>query len=244
MKRLDLIEELEKEKETRANSEKSLLDFAYQIIADDTLNDNYIASRLVHPEKQSENLIDSSLFEDKNLFTLGEIATIAAKYRLRFLSSDLFKEDIPLEATFKIRDLENKHNIKFNEFRILAPSSKFSLKDSKEDPLLFATLGNDTFYFIHKWGNDFNWSRKLLSFPFQNIKNLGISSIILGLLIAFLTPDRLLPVTEWQSTFVSVLATVYFSFICSGFIFVSSLIFGIISEKEFSEDVWNSKYFN
>lgn len=244
MKRLDLIEELVKEKEVRTKEEKSLLDFAYQVLAKDSYDDSVISNRLAHPLKQDHQITNMHLLDEKNVFQLEEIAAIAAKYRLRFLSSALFKEEIPLEATFKIKEIENECNLKFQDFRILAPSSKFHLKDSKEDPLLFAALGNNTYYFIHKWGNDFSWTRKVLTFPFQNIKNLGLSSIAVGLIIAFLAPDRLLPVTEWQSPFVSTLATIYFSFICSGFIFVSSLIFGILSEKEFSEDIWNSKYFN
>lgn len=244
MKRLDLIEELEKIKEARTNEEKGLLRLATQIFANESLIEADISNRLVRPKNQTETILDTTLLDEKNIYKTSEIASIASKFRLRFLSSALYKDEIPLEATFKIKELENKHNIKFQEFKILAPSSKFSLKDSKEDPLLFAALDNDNYYFIHKWGNDFTWFRKIVSYPFQNIKNLGVSSIILGLIIAFLAPDRLLPVTEWQSPFVSTLATIYFSFICSGFIFVSSLIFGILSEKEFSEDVWNSKYFN
>jgi len=33
-------------------------------------------------------------------------------------------------------------------------------------------------------------------------------------------------------------------FIMAGMLFTISLIIGIVSSKDFSEDVWNSKYFN
>jgi len=59
-----------------------------------------------------------------------------------------------------------------------------------------------------------------------------------------LLPGSLFPEVMWESSYTSILGKVYLSFIVSGLFFVSALIIGILRSKEFSEDIWNSKYFN
>ncbi|WP_395062778.1 hypothetical protein [Flavobacterium sp.] len=48
----------------------------------------------------------------------------------------------------------------------MAPSKAFNLK-KYDDPLLFAPIGNDYYYLIHKWGNDLAWYK---NFKFYQLK--------------------------------------------------------------------------
>ena len=62
---------------------------------------------------------------------------------------------------------------------IMAPSKLFKIK-SPDDPILFIPIGNNYYYLIHKWGEEFNYLRKLLVLPFKNIDNLTIFSVLVS----------------------------------------------------------------
>ena len=104
------------------------------------------------------------LHTDK-IFHIKDIKTLCINYRLRFLDAHFFKGDFPEEAISKIRELEKIHRSKLTGFKIVAPSKLLKL-ENLDDPLLFASMGNDYFYLIHKWGNDLKWYRRLLVLPF------------------------------------------------------------------------------
>src|SRR5690606_19200141 len=72
-------------------------------------------------------------------------------------------------------------------FRIIAPSKVFKLENA-DDPLLFAPIGNDYFYLIHKWGNDLHPLRKLLVLPFKNFLNLTALILIVSYVTTELLP--------------------------------------------------------
>ncbi len=245
-KEVDIIAELSKERELQKSGADAFLRQASQILTSEWEHENQIQIRLKGDAEEFANLsvdqlgsLDSSLVFDQHV-----IMQIATKYRLRFLDSKLFADDIPYEATAKVKALEQKVGHQFQQFRILAPASRFQLKDATEDPILFADLGNGEYYMIHKWGNDMVWFRNIQNFPMRNITTLGLTSVIIGLMITLLLPNSLFPAAEWESSFANGLTRIYLSFIFSGFIFVTALIVGILYSKEFSEDVWNSKYFN
>ena len=111
--------------------------------------------------------------ETKNIFHKDTIKSICVQYRLRFLDSNLYKGDYPDNITKVISDIEKKHETTLNNFMIMAPSKLFKIK-SPDDPILFVPIGNDYYYLIHKWGEEFNYLRKLLVLPFKNIDNLTV----------------------------------------------------------------------
>ena len=102
----------------------------------------------------------SSIIKDLNPDTLNfeTIEKIAIKHRLRFLPTKFFKNQIPQEAIFKIKEIEKSNSTEIKKFFILAPSSAFDLEDCNKDPLLFIPLKNNQYYMVHKWGSDLSLS--------------------------------------------------------------------------------------
>ena len=150
MKKVNLFEELiqERNKDISSNELKTLLKNIWS--KEDQV-------------KKTLNKINNSKFNDlkfdkmvsKNIFHKETIKKICIRYRLRFLDSNLYKGDYPKNITKIIGGLENKHDTKLNNFMIMAPSKLFKIK-SPDDPILFVPIGNNYYYLIHKWGEEFN----------------------------------------------------------------------------------------
>lgn len=128
----------------------------------------------------------------KNIFNLKEIEKIAVKYRLRFLPTKYFKNNIPQEAIFKVKEIEKTNSTSIKQFYILAPSTAFDLEDCNKDPLLFIPLKNNNFLLVHKWGSDLSWFKKLTALPFKSLETMVASVGITALLIALFTPTWLI----------------------------------------------------
>jgi hypothetical protein len=247
-KSVDIIEELSKERQRLETSGDEFLTSALGELNDSFGREAEISQRLTGKEVGSEELILSveqlDQLDYSLMFNEKVIQNIATRYRLRFLNSKLFLGTIPHEAKVKIKNIEEKLGEKFTTFKVLAPSSRFKLADSTEDPILFASLGNGGFYMIHKWGDDMNWYRNAINFPFRNITTLGVSCVALAMLINIFIPVDTFNELGVRSIYHAMMIKAFFGFILAGMFFVSALIFGILTSKEFSQDVWNSKYFN
>ncbi len=237
-KEINVLNELVKEQ--ARESENSVIDFAKFVLAKEGEREQRIKDDM----KGTENNAPSIINGDYKLFSEETIKSICIKYRLRFLDSKLFKGDIPYEAIQKTKTLEKELNTELRSFKIVAPAARFALKDSTKDPILLAKTANGKYLYIHKWGNDMAWYQKLLKFPFSNIQNLAISSIILSLVISLLIPSAF--TTEFYTRTEALMLLNKFMIFCglSGLIFSASLALGIILSKDFSDDVWNDKYFN
>ena len=178
-------------------------------------------------------------FRASDVYSLEQIQSVSASYRLRFLPSYFFKGEIPDEALNKIQDLENKNRTQFNEFYIMAPGSLFKLEDAQKDPLLFAKIGENQFLLIHRWGNDLHWSRKLVCYPLKSIYTFFLSVFVLSAVLALIVP------TEWidfamRSWTLRVWLIVHTFMALSGFF----IFMGSVYQRNFSTAEWNSKYFN
>ena len=73
---------------------------------------------------------------------------------------------------------------------MMAPSSLFQL-ENYDDPLMFASLGNDYFYLIHKWGNDLSFFRKIMMWPFKSLYNIIIFMCFISLFLTLIIPKDL-----------------------------------------------------
>lgn len=181
------------------------------------------------------NQFQFDLLNEKNIFHLSEIKEVCIDYRLRFLDIKYFKGTLPQEAKNKISDLETSHQTRISGFKIMAPSIMFRLAKT-DDPLLFAPLGNDYYYLIHKWGKDLHPMRKLRMLPFRNIWNLLLFLLIISFGLTAITPLGLFTKSADASAF----WMVYF------FMFkaVASVVLfcGIALGKNFNPAIWNSKY--
>ena len=174
--------------------------------------------------------------DSKRRFSQQTIERICTKYRLRFLESALFKGDIPAEAIREVKLIEGQLGIQFEGFKIIAPAERFHLKDSTKDPILVAELPNGQFYYIYQWGDDMKWYQHLLKYPFRHIGALAATSGALGLVVAFLVPSQ----------FEAIQAEFFYRFfmfsMTTCLIMTLAIITAIMYSKDFSENVWNSKF--
>ena len=232
MKKVNLFEELLKER-SKQISTNELISLLKNIWVKEDSKKERITQSLKDVNNGSFNQLKFDEMETKNIFHKDTIKNICVRYRLRFLDSNLFKGDYPKNITKIISDIEKKHDTKLINFMIMAPSKLFKIK-SPDDPILFVPIGNDYYYLIHKWGEEFNYLRKLLVLPFKNIDNLTVFSVLVSVFFAFLG-KLFIPSLTFSEVFI------LFLFLVKGFIFIFFYTF-FLTRKNFSESIWNSKY--
>ncbi len=218
-------------------AQADLIESVYELLRKDTEKEELIQTRLAGPAKQIQNNFDFEQLETDKIFHLDQIKKICIDYRLRFLDSKYFKGEIPQEGISKIKALEKSHNIEIDGFKIIAPSKLFRLED-KDDPLLFAPIGNNYFYLIHRWGNDLHPLRKAFAWPFKNIVNLTAVVLFIAYLITLMVPEGLFSKSSSSAEF-WIIYFFMFKSIASVVIF-----YGFALGKNFNPAIWNSKYFN
>ena len=215
-------------------SENQLLDEVKAILEQNEIERTLIKEHLGTDSSTNTNKFDFDLLQTEYIFHLNQIKKVSIDYRLRFLDSSLFKNEIPEEAISKINALEKKLNTKLSGFKIMAPSKAFNLKQY-DDPLLFAPIGNDYYYLIHKWGNDLVWYRRLLVLPIKNIISFVVFCLIISLIGTYLTPTNSLsktvefaPIIIFLFMFKSMVATIGYYFFMIG--------------KNFNDMIWDRPF--
>ena len=221
MKEQEVLEEVKRILEKESPSEINILDR----ISEENPND------------EDANPFIFDLLETNRIFHLSQIKSICISYRLRFLNTRLFKGELPGEALDAIETLEKQHNMRIKGAMMLAPAQYFRLENA-DDPMLFAPLGNDYYYLIHKWGTDMHPLRKVLMWPLKNLENLLIFSFFFSFLFTF--GIREVFFSQFRETSQFLILFLY------SFKSVVALIFfyGISLGKNFSSGNWNSKFFN
>jgi len=208
-----------------------------QILSEDSQKEEQIVHQLGSKSTNRENDFDFDLLESDKIFHIDQIKEICIDYRLRFLNSSYFKGKIPQKAISKIKHLEAAHNTEIKGFKIMAPSKLFKLED-KDDPLLFAPIGNDYYYLIHKWGNDLHPLRKLFAWPFKNIANLALVVLLISYFVTLMVPEGLFSKKSSTAEFWIIY---FFMFKCIASIVI---FYGFALGKNFNPAIWKSKYFN
>jgi len=185
----------------------------------------------------SQNSFNIDLLDTDRIYHVEHIKAICIDYRLRFLDSELFKGSIPYEAIMKIKALNKEHGIELSGFKIMAPSKLFKLENA-DDPLLFAPIGNDYYYLIHKWGNDLSPFRKLAVLPFKNFENLMMLTVLVSLIASFFVPKGLFSIETSGVQFLLIFLFMFKS------VAAVVLYYGFAAGKNFNTAIWNSKYSN
>lgn len=216
--------------------ETDLLVEVSQILNENEFRRASIKNVLDHGTSTESNEFNFDLLEKDKIFHLVQIRSVCVDYRLRFLDSTFFKEGIPEEAISNIHTLEKSHGTTLGGFKIMAPSKAFQLL-SYDDPLLFAPIGNDYYYLIHQWGKDITPTRKWLVMPFKNLLNFMFFSVIVSLLITWLTPENNLSKT------VPMANIIIFLFAFKSIVAVFMYAFFMMG-KNFNVAIWDRKYFN
>jgi hypothetical protein len=199
--------------------------------------DESVYNKLQSQEGISQNSFNIDLLDTDRIYHVEHIKAICIDYRLRFLDSELFKGSIPYEAIMKIKALNKEHGIELSGFKIMAPSKLFKLENA-DDPLLFAPIGNDYYYLIHKWGNDLSPFRKLAVLPFKNFENLMILTVLVSLIASFFVPKGLFSIETSGVQFLLIFLFMFKS------VAAVVLYYGFAAGKNFNTAIWNSKYSN
>lgn len=221
----------------RRIAEDEILAEVARIFENNQADRDAIRERLT-TKNEEDHLLDPSTLKADRIFHLDDIRKMCITYRLRFLDSHFFKGDIPEEAISKIRQLENEQQRSLSNFKVMAPSKLLKLENA-DDPLLFAPLGNNYFYLIHKWGNDLHPLRKALMWPYKNFENLVFTVFIVSIILTALTPMNLF--TKTTPTIQEYFLMFLFMFKAVGGIV---LFYGFSKGKNFNTAIWNSKYYN
>lgn len=231
---LNLQNTLRKDRDQHISSE-DLKDMIQAIFDQKEAIKSRVKSTLETPNNSYVNTLTFDALDLDKIFHIDSIKKLCINYRLRFLDTHLFKGEYPKELYSIIPNLENDHKIQLKDFKIMAPSKLFRLK-SKEDPLLFAPIGNGYYYLVHKWGDDLKSYRKILVWPFKNINTLIFTSIILSLLSTAIG-------SAFFNDFSDTQLLVIFIFNIKTFVFVTFYLL-FMMRKNFNESIWNSKYKN
>ncbi|AVR45780.1 hypothetical protein C7S20_11255 [Christiangramia fulva] len=199
--------------------------------------DSQVIENIENGHEVGGNNFDFDKLDTNRIFHLKHIHKICIDYRLRFLDSKFFKGEIPYEALTRIKTLEKEHDIELKGFKIVAPSKLFKLENA-DDPLLFAPMGNNYYYLVHKWGNDLHPFRKILMWPFKTLENYMCFLLVLSFLTAFILPDNLF--TPHQTT---IQFLIIFFFVFKWFAGLS-IFYGFKKGKNFNTAIWDSKFYN
>lgn len=189
---------------------------------------------------QNSGTINDFNFEyvdTSRIYHLDHIKKLCIDYRLRFLDTKYFKSKFPDEAISEIKGLEDKHQTELKGFKIIAPSKLFKLENA-DDPVLFAPMGNDYFYLIHKWGNDLHPLRKYFMWFFKGFENLVLLTFLISLFLTFLVPDGLFGKEYSVSNFLMIFLFMFKS------VAAVVIFYGFALGKNFNTAIWNSKYYN
>jgi len=236
LKRTNIEARLSEASRRKLSAEKIMSDVA-EILERDTAHEDRIQNNLQGNNPGAVNSFEFDLLESHRIYHLEQIREICIDYRLRFLDSRYFKGDIPPEALAVVKRLEKEHGTELKGFKILAPSRLFKLED-KDDPILFAPIGNGYYYLIHKWGTDLHPLRKWLVWPFKNIVNLAVLVLFISYVATLMIPDGLFSKTASAAEF-----WIIFFFMFKSIAAVV-IFYGFALGKNFNPAIWNSKYFN
>lgn len=218
-------------------SPENLMDEIHSVFQKVEERDDQIIENIQTGKEITGNEFDFDKLDPNRIFHLEHIHKICVDYRLRFLDSKFFKGEIPYEALSKIKELEKDHQIEVKGFKIVAPSKLFKLENA-DDPLLFAPMGNDYYYLVHKWGNDLHPLRKILMWPFKTLENFMFFLLVLSFLTAYALPDNLFTPHQTTTQFLMI-----FFFVFKWFAGLS-IFYGFKKGKNFNTEIWNSKFYN
>jgi hypothetical protein len=202
--------------------------------------DNFtIGMEIFKRNSQESANIDFKNLDLDRVYDLSDIKKLCIDFRLRFLDASLFKGDIPQEALQEVVKIQADEKIELSNFKIIAPAQLFQLKEKDKDPLLFLPLGNNKFYLIHKWGNDLSAFRKLLVFPFRSFTTL-LGTLVGTAFVGAMLPSSSIMMGPYDTSSLPIRVIFFFYLIIA--LSGMTALYGYSRMKDFSENLWNSRY--
>lgn len=191
-------------------------------------------NKLAEPFQREGKLPIDAMLRDRIVHE-NQLRSLCIDYRLRFLDANHFAGQIPYEAIAAMERLEAAAGTPLNGYRILAPASLFRLAYQDKDPMLLLELGGGYHYLVHKWGGEVNPLRRILMYPLRSFKAMMQSILVFCAAVAVAVPESVL---GDHAGFVRGIFFFYLLFATSAM----TALYGFSRAKNFSENLWNSRY--
>lgn len=230
---------LKREREKLRDREAMSLIFnAFEVLNDEVYHEREIRWRVSNSERYPTKMYFG--LDQERIFNIKEIQNICVKYRLRFLGSEKFKPDLPYEVIQKLKHLESETGQKFDSFKIVAPAEAFQLEDCEKDPLFLINLGLDKYYFLHRWGNDLSWYRKIVCYPLRSLKSLFVTVFSFALILSLFVPTSFIESSVRGDALFARAAFFLWVFLSTSAVVT---YVGLTLFKTSSSKAWNSPFF-
>ena len=187
---MDILKALHNQREKNIEfQQNNLLKDAYSILKGDV--SDVKSSSVNYFSSQNESILTHKplVLDTNRIFSIKDIKSVCIDFRLRFLDKKFYRAELPYDAHIKLTAFE----IEIGEpvsFKILTEAQNFKSTYPYTQQLLFADLGNGEFYFIHKWGNEFNDFRKYIAMPYKNIEFLFAVILMISSVLTIITPTN------------------------------------------------------
>jgi hypothetical protein len=218
------------------SQQDSLLQDAQRILFKSRLSDKNILDNLKLYNSSFEFLDDDEI-EKQKTFIPAQIKSLCKKLRLRFLSSQSYKGEIPYEAILKIKDLNTAYRKDLKHFKIISTKDFFTSPQSDAPALLFAQTLYGNYYLLHSWGKPLSKWRSTKFFSIRNFESLFICLFLFTLTESLLMPTHLLT-TDVKAGYFSMyrMACIFHLLIFN----TAFTIFGLFSSRlHLSEQSWD-----
>ena len=218
------------------SNEEELLAEAKRILNNDLLSEEKILQNLGHYTR-SFDVIDEEDVNRDSVYEMADIKRVATIYRLKFLDSKYYKEEIPYEAILKINEMNRRYRKELKDFRILAPHASFLEKDTFGSASLFVMTNHHNYYLIHSWGRPLSWKRRYKFWPLRSFETLAISLILFTALVTLSLPTAFITLDSHATYWCGYRAAAFFHLL----IFHSgvTIYFTFAFALNFSSSIWN-----
>jgi len=227
---MKLLEVLHKEQLKLERKQKDNL----QTFIDDLLRDTNVVT-------ESESVVFNSKISAfaKPIFNAEVVKAVCVNFRLRFLRSGAYKGEYPPEAANLAEVFAEDETHFTGRFYVMAPSHFFTLSGRRSSPILFAERNDGRLQVMYMWGSTVSWVRLLLNYPFRNFYSMVATSVVIGLAVVMLFfAMNWLSAENW---FKNILIKIPIFVLVTGFSLVISVIYGLITYTDFSEEAWRSR---
>lgn len=203
-----LLNELNKIRDTQRREEEKLLHEVNRILVNDLYTGKNVLNNLKNYHKLEE-LVEEDFVEPGLVYKISEIKELAINYRLKFLDSQQFKFEFPLEVLLSLEDFNRTHKKNLKGFKLLS-SDNFFKKNTGDLAMLFAPTDLGNYCLIHQWGMPYSNKRKVLNWPLRNIESLFITLLFFTLIVTLILPTNLITLDRKATYWCGYRAGVFF----------------------------------
>jgi len=234
---VDVKEELIRRRSKIRRAEDHLIKEVDKILHQSAFSGKNVLDNLKDYHK-SFGSVDEEDMDAENIFSINEIKEIAIKYRLRFVDSGIFKQELPYESLLKVQHINQAHKKELSGFKLLATTHFLKNKNTTDNTLLFVPTNLGNYYLVHLWGKKLKWNRALMNWPIRNIETLFLSLILATLLITLSLPTRLITLDRKATYWCAYRIGIFFHLFIFNMGVTAYITFAF--SKNLSSSVWNS----